>query len=186
MLRSFTYLSADGGDLPLAHQIESHHIGQTSTFHVLHDDPQIALAQIAVHEVHDVLVLAVFHDQNFIDDEIFLWLLLKVHLFDSHAFVGSDFGRGVDASGCPLADLVQAFVLLHRVARATDGVEPCDNVDAGVTVPPWSRRRPGTRLMLCQMRSVLGIWRLLWGYRRDLRLWGLTLASSPFRLFLMG
>lgn len=37
-----------------------------------------------VQVIHDIRVLVFPHDQNLIDDQLFLGLLLKVHLFDGH------------------------------------------------------------------------------------------------------
>lgn len=37
-----------------------------------------------VQVIHDIGVLVFPHDQNLIDDQLFLGLLLKVHLFDGH------------------------------------------------------------------------------------------------------
>ena len=43
-------------------------------------------------------MFAVFHHEDLVDDEVFLRLLLKVHLFDGNASANSDLGRGVDLS----------------------------------------------------------------------------------------
>jgi len=93
-------LSTDGSDLSLGHDVARHDVGQTSSFHVLHDDPKISLVEERVDEVDDVGVVGGFHDEDFVDDEILLGLLLEVHLLDGDRVVGSNLVGGVDSSGC--------------------------------------------------------------------------------------
>ena len=114
-LQPMQRLATDGANLALGHHIKCHDIRQTPALHVLHDDPQVALHQERVHEVDDILVPAVLHDQDLVDDEILLGLLLEVHLFDGNALVRPDFVGGVDATGGALADLHQAAVFLRWV-----------------------------------------------------------------------
>ena len=137
-----TYLSANSSNLPLAHQIECYDISQTSSLHILHNDPQISLTQVAVHEVYNVLVLAIFHHKDLIDDEIFLRLLLKIHLFDGHALISAHFSSCVDTSRSTLANLVEILVPPHRVSSSTYGIESRYDVDAAsvpVRPSPWVR-----------------------------------------------
>ncbi len=56
------------------------------------------LSQVAVHEIDHILVFAVFHYEDLVDDEIFLRLLLKVHLFDGNASASFDLGSGVNST----------------------------------------------------------------------------------------
>ena len=45
--------------------------------------------QVAIHEIDDVLMFAVLHDQDLIDDQILLGLQVQVHLLDGDASVGT-------------------------------------------------------------------------------------------------
>ena len=140
MTEEMQYLATDCGNLRLAHHVEGDNVGQTASFHVLHDNPQFTLDKIALHKVHDVLVLAVSHDQNLVDDEVLLGLLLKVHLLDSNALVRATLKGGVDTAGGTLTDLVQIAISLGGVILGTDLVELGDNVAALYTLPgPLSR-----------------------------------------------
>lgn len=100
-----THFSAHSSDLTLAHHVEGHNIRKRTSLHVFHDHPEIASHQERVHEVDDVLVLAVLHDQNLVDDQILLRLLLQVHLLDGHTFVRANFKSCVDTTRRTLADL---------------------------------------------------------------------------------
>nr|GFD54071.1 hypothetical protein [Tanacetum cinerariifolium] len=84
-------LATDGRDLALGHHVERDDVRQTPALHVLHDNPKIAADQETIHKVDNVLVLAVLHDQDFVDDEVLLRLLLQVHLLDGHAFIRAHF-----------------------------------------------------------------------------------------------
>jgi hypothetical protein len=98
MSQTLGSLSADGGNLTLSHDVASDNIGQTSTFHVLHNDPKIALVEERVDIVDDVGMSRRFHHQNLVDDEVLLWLLLEVHLFDRYRYVRTELIGGVDTS----------------------------------------------------------------------------------------
>ena len=62
------YLTAYRGNLSFAHHVVAHNIRQAPTLHVFHDHPQISSVKETVHEVDDVPMLAVLHDENFIDN----------------------------------------------------------------------------------------------------------------------
>lgn len=79
-----TYFSADSGNLRLTHDIEGHNIRKATSLHVFHHDPEVTFVQVAVDEVDNVLMLAVFHDDNFVDDEILFGLLFQVHLLNGN------------------------------------------------------------------------------------------------------
>jgi hypothetical protein len=54
--------------------------------------------QVTVYEVDNVFVLAVFHDDDFVDDQILLRLLFQIHLFDRNTSLGPTFECGKDTS----------------------------------------------------------------------------------------
>lgn len=119
-LKAMEGLAADGGDLALGHHVKGHDIGQTAAFHVLHDHPEVALDEEGIHEVDDVLVSTIFHDEDFIDDEVLFGLLFEIHLLDGDALVRADFERGVDTSRCALTDFDEAAVFLRWIAGIAD------------------------------------------------------------------
>jgi len=68
MSQTLSGLSADSSNLTLSHDVARDNIGQTSTFHVLHNDPKIALVKERVDVVDDVRMSRRFHHQNLVDD----------------------------------------------------------------------------------------------------------------------
>lgn len=98
MAETLKRLPRDGSDLPLAHDVARNDVGQRSSLHVLHDDPEVALEEERVDVVDDVAVSRLLHDEDLVDDEILLRLLLEVHLLDRDAQVRSDLVRRVDSS----------------------------------------------------------------------------------------
>src|SRR6266480_181834 len=105
MLETMQGLPAHGCDLSFGHDVVRDDICKTASFHVLHDHPQHSGYKIAIHKIDNVLVLALLHDENFVDNEILLGLLLQIHLLDGDAAGGRTFGSGKDAARCALADL---------------------------------------------------------------------------------
>lgn len=89
MSKTFSCLPADSSDLTLSHDVAGNDVGQASTFHVFHDDPQIATVKEGIDKVDDVGMPRRLHDQDLIDDEILLGLLLEIHLFDGDRDVTS-------------------------------------------------------------------------------------------------
>ena len=51
-------------------------------------------------------MFASFHHEDLVDDEVFLRLLLKVHLFDGNASASSDLGSGVNSTRRSLPNFV--------------------------------------------------------------------------------
>ena len=144
-----TYLAADGSDLPLRHDIEGYHVGQAATFHVLHDDPQISSHQETVHKVDNVLMLAILHDQNLIDDKVFLGLLLEVHLLDGNTFVRTDFVCSEDPARRALANLVEVPVPKSGICIGANSIKFGDDIRS-LALPwslPRSRRRSNPGLL---------------------------------------
>lgn len=62
-------------------------------------------------------MFAVSHDQDFVNDEILLWLLFEVHLLDGHAFVCADFKCCVYTTGSTLTNLDEVTEFLGRIGR---------------------------------------------------------------------
>lgn len=114
------YFSAHRCDLAFAHNVERHDIRETAAFHVLHHNPQISLSQKAVHEIDDILMLAVFHYQDLIYNQILLRLLLEVHLLDSHAAIRPILVCCVYTTRRALTDLIELSILRRRVALGAD------------------------------------------------------------------
>ena len=89
-LKSMQRLSAHCRYLTFRHHVERHHVCQTAALHILHHNPEITFDQETVHEVDNVLMLAVLHDEDFVDDKVLLGLLLEIHLLDGDTLVGAD------------------------------------------------------------------------------------------------
>lgn len=123
MLLCKTHFSANSGNLTLRHDVESNHIRQTAAFHVLHDNPEISFYKKAIHEIDNILMLAILHDQDFVDDEILLWLLLEVHLFDSHTLVGAHLVCCKNATRSTLADFVEVLVSQGGISVCANGIK---------------------------------------------------------------
>lgn len=130
-LQTMQGFPANGGDLSLGHHVECDDIGKTASLHVFHAHPQIAANKERVHEVDDVLVLAISHDQDLVNDEVFLWLLFEVHLLDSDALVRSDFKCRVNATRSTLANLDKIAELLRRVGRIANILQLTDDLSVG-------------------------------------------------------
>ena len=96
-------------------------------------------------------MLAVLHDQNLVDNEVFLGLLFQVHLLDSNAFVRADLVGGKDSTRSTLPNLVQIAVSQGRVSIGTDGIEFGHNVWALTLSCPLSRSRCGDQRELVAM-----------------------------------
>lgn len=105
MAQSLGRFPRNGSDLALAHDVAGDNVSQTASLHVLHDDPEIALPEIRVNEVDNVLVPRRLHDQDLVDDQILLRLFLQVHLFDGDADIGTGLVRRVDASRCAVDEM---------------------------------------------------------------------------------
>lgn len=118
-----SYLPAYCRNLSLRHHIERDDICKTASFHVLHHDPQVQSMQVAVQEIDNVLVLAVFHDQNLIDNQILLRLQIQIHLLDGDASIGVILIRSEHASRCSLTDLVEVVVFLRGVTGSTNRLQ---------------------------------------------------------------
>jgi hypothetical protein len=82
MLQSLACLPAHSRNLALCHQVRSNDICQTSPLHILHYDPKIILVQKRVDVVYNVRVSRSAHDEDLVNDEVFLGLFIQVHLLD--------------------------------------------------------------------------------------------------------
>jgi hypothetical protein len=127
-LQAVKRLAADSGNLALRHHVEGDNIGKTATLHVFHHHPKVATNEERIHEVDNVLVPAISHHQDLVDDEVFLWLLFQVHLLDSNTLVRANLKCRVDATRSALADLDQVAELLCWIRRVTDDIEFANNL----------------------------------------------------------
>jgi hypothetical protein len=130
-LQAVKRLAADSGDLALRHHVEGNNIGKTTTLHVLHHHPKIATNEKRVHEVDDILMSAISHDQNFINDEILLRLLFQVHLLDGDALVGANLEGRVNTARSTLTDLDEVAELLRWIGRIADDVQFANDLGVG-------------------------------------------------------
>jgi len=85
LFRTCTHFKRDTSDLIFLELIVLNDIRKCTTFHVLHDDPEfVAFDEIRLQEVDDVGMLRFLHDENFVDNEFFAWLVGQVHLLDGN------------------------------------------------------------------------------------------------------
>ena len=119
MLQPLQGFTAHGGNLALGHDVKSHHISQAAAFHELHHNPKFTTTEIALDEVDNVGVRAVLHHNNFVDDQVFLGLLLEIHLLDGNEPVGASFVSSKDATRSSLANLGEAPEDFSRVTVVT-------------------------------------------------------------------
>lgn len=82
-------LTTDGSNLALRHKIRSNDVCERTTFHVFHDNPEVIAVQERIDIVDDVWMPGGTHNKNLVYNEIFLWLLIQIHLLDGDAHVGS-------------------------------------------------------------------------------------------------
>lgn len=123
-----TNLAANRGNLSFAHDVECHHVSETTAFHVLHHNPQIQTVEVAFQEVDNVLVLAILHDKDLVDDQVLLGLKVQVHLLYGHTVVGSSLVGSEDTTRCTLTDLVEVVVQLGRITRPANGQQALSHV----------------------------------------------------------
>src|SRR6266536_3791651 len=86
-LIQMTDLQADGSDLILSNdRVVLNHISQRSSLHEFHHNPEflVLFLQERVKEVDNVGVFAIFHDNDFVDNEFLARLVAKVHLLDGN------------------------------------------------------------------------------------------------------
>jgi hypothetical protein len=142
VLKPSERLPAHRGNLPFRHDVERHDICQASTFHKLHDHPELAPTKVAVDKVDNVGVGALLHDQNLVDDQVLLRLLLQVHLLDGDQPVAALFVPSIYATRCTLPNLDEPAVHLPWIAFGANLLELCNNVEPGALPRPVSS--PGT------------------------------------------
>lgn len=78
------------GNLPFGQDRVQDDISKGAAFHVLHHDPQLALVQEGVEEIHNIRVPRLLHHLDLIHNQIFLGLLGKHHLLDRHQLLRTD------------------------------------------------------------------------------------------------
>jgi hypothetical protein len=88
--------------------------------------------QEAVGEIDNILVLAVFHDEDLVYDQVFLRLLLQIHLLDRHAPSRPDFICFENTAGRALADFIKVLIFRGGVGGIANLLQSNDNVNAAV------------------------------------------------------
>ena|SRR5258705_12687380 len=84
VLQTLTSLSRYRSDLAFCHQIGCDDVREGASFHVFHNNPKIVLVQERVDVIDDIGMSRGAHDEDFVYDQVLLWLSLEVHLFDGH------------------------------------------------------------------------------------------------------
>lgn len=87
--------------------------------------------QERIHVVDDILVFALLHDQDLIDDKVLLGLQFKIHLLDGYAVICADLVGSVNTTRRSLADFVEVSIFAGGIASGADGVETGADVDRG-------------------------------------------------------
>lgn len=182
--------------MALAHDVEGNDVCQRTSLHVLHHHPEVTLDQERIHKVDDVPVLGFAHNQDLVDNQIFLRLLVQVHLLDGNATVGANLVRGENATGSSLSNLGEISVHGGGIRRVADRVQPLDDIArlSTLPLPPLTRattRRSGAHARClgsmgsivrvgCLSKLLLWVW---WLVRRVLLV--VSLAPSPLDLRLL-
>lgn len=103
------HLQANTRDLILLQLIILNDVCQCTTFHELHNNPQIRrLDQESIQEVDNVRVLRLFHNHNLGHNELLSRLLGQIHLFNCDFLVRNEVLGDIDLTG-RTEDNVQAF-----------------------------------------------------------------------------
>jgi len=63
-------------------------VRKRTALHKLHHDPKLLLDEVAIVKVDNVGMGALAHDDDFVDDEILLWLVVEVHALDGDDLLG--------------------------------------------------------------------------------------------------
>lgn len=108
---SMTYLCAYNSNLLFSHCVVFNHISQCSSFHIFHDDPQIALHQEAIQEIDNVFMLGFLHDHDLVDNQIQSRLFGQIHFLDCHLAIGCQVIGEKDISRSTRNILCQSFML---------------------------------------------------------------------------
>lgn len=95
-----THLKADTRDLILLQGIVFNNVRQSTSLHVLHNNPKLVTPdQVSVKEVDDIRMLGLFHDKNLIHDKFLPWLVRQIHFLDSDLLARRECLGNVDMSG---------------------------------------------------------------------------------------
>jgi hypothetical protein len=101
------YLVANTRNLLLFERITVDDIGESSTFHEFHDDPEFGtIDEERIEEIDNVGMLRFFHDQNFVDDELFARLMTEIHLLDGYFRSTCEYLGDEDGTGSALTDFL--------------------------------------------------------------------------------
>lgn len=90
VLQALCSLPRHGCDLALRHQVSRDDICERPALHVLHHNPQFVLVEERIDVVDDVRVARGPHNENLVYNEIFLGLLVEIHLLDRDGHVRAD------------------------------------------------------------------------------------------------
>ncbi|KAH0237710.1 hypothetical protein KCV03_g346, partial [Aureobasidium melanogenum] len=92
ILRPYSFRVTTSGAIQSQSQLQKVSRGFTSRIAAIcgSDIMLNVTTSVAVHEVDNVLMLAILHDQNFVNDQILFGLLLQVHLLNSDALVSAN------------------------------------------------------------------------------------------------
>lgn len=74
------YLSAYSSDHSLLHLTFSDDVSQWTSRKEFHDHPQFLPNEIRIEIIHDIGMFILPHNENFVDDQLFLRLVLQIHL----------------------------------------------------------------------------------------------------------
>ena len=78
-----THFETDAGNLILFKRVVLNNIGESTTLHVLHDDPElIAANKVRLQEVDNVRMLRLLHDENLVHNELYARLTRQIHFLD--------------------------------------------------------------------------------------------------------
>lgn len=82
-------------------------LSKCSSFQILHHDPQLVADQKRVVHFHDVRVVIVAHNDDFIKKEFASLLFPQIHLLDRDLTSSRPLGRDPNSPSRSLADLLE-------------------------------------------------------------------------------
>lgn len=93
-------------------------LSEGTSLQVLHHDPQLVPDQERVVHLHDVRVVIVSHDDDFVEQKLPSLLLPQIHLLDSHLPSGHLIGRDPDRTRRSLTDLREVGQVVPGISSA--------------------------------------------------------------------
>lgn len=88
VMYSLQCLAAYSSNLWFCHHVGRYHVRQRATFHIFHHYPKFASDQKGIDKVDNVFIPSLTHHQDLVDNQLFLWLLGKIHLLDGDWDIG--------------------------------------------------------------------------------------------------